>query len=179
LVVVGVVRGADGHDYVIEVGPAKKVSLWSHGPWRWKASLTRDQSTWLTVERDDVGWPLLRERLDSAERAAARAADVEERLRSGDWRPTVKPALRRTPPKVGALSLFALAHPFVLALASGAFLCFWGFVIDLPTSEAVAGGVLMALIQLVIWFPCYGPGRRYTERLLASRRGAHDDTRDR
>jgi hypothetical protein len=64
-----VVRGADGHEYAIELCPAKTLSGWSSWPWRWKASLTRDRSTWVTVERDDAHRPILRERFRTMEEA--------------------------------------------------------------------------------------------------------------
>jgi hypothetical protein len=78
-----VVRAADGHEYVIEVCPAKKISAWWHGPDRWWATLRRDPTTWLTVELDDVHWPVLRERFGTLEEATARAAAIQKRLRSG------------------------------------------------------------------------------------------------
>ena len=152
------VRGADGQDYLIDVS-------------------TRGHTTWLTVEREDLGWPLVRERFQSVEAAGVRASEVEERLRSGDWRPTVSPSLKRKVPKVGPPSFFALEHPFVVAVATSLFVASVARFNGSSDGTAAALGALMFLLQMFLWLPKYGPARRYTERLLAAERHRREEGR--
>ncbi len=143
------VPGADGYEYLIDVS-------------------SRGHTTWLTVEREDVGWLLLHERFPSVEAAGVRASEVEARLRSGEWRPTVSASLKRKVPKVGPPSFFALEHPFLVALTTSLFVASVAKFNGESDGTAAALGALMFLLQTVLWFPKYGPVRRYTERLLAA-----------
>ena len=71
-------------------------------------------------------------------------------------------------PKVGPPSLFALEHPWLVALASGFVVASVVRFNGSAERTAVFVGALMFLGQAVLWFPKYGPVRRYTERLLAA-----------
>lgn len=78
------VTAADGQAYLISTHPASRLGLVST-PSRWRASLTRDRSWWLTVESEWAPWPVLRESGYTAVQAQARqgcdvSADGWERL---------------------------------------------------------------------------------------------------
>lgn len=89
------VAGSGGIEYLIQVEPAPKVGLWSHGPWRWWSTITRDSSWWLTVKSTAVGWPVVRERYRTAEAAEARFRALEGEIRSGSWAAPGRPPIRR------------------------------------------------------------------------------------
>ena len=76
------VRRPDGEEYSIEVGPAKRMSLFWHTPARLVASLTNDRSTWITVTWR--GLPILRERHADLGLAEDRARALAARIQCGD-----------------------------------------------------------------------------------------------
>ena len=69
--------------------------------------------------------------------------------------------------KVGALSRFALRHPFEVALGSGLAIFGWsqGQAVS-STRGSAEWAAALVVAQLVAWFPRVGVARRYTERLL-------------
>ncbi len=64
--------------------------------------------------------------------------------------------------------MFALRHPWLVVLVSGLIV---GSVVRFNGSAdrtALIVAMLMFALQAILWFPRYGPMRRYTERLLAT-----------
>jgi hypothetical protein len=60
------------------------MTAFNHGPWRWWATFTRDESWWLTVRRWSLGGlPVLRERWSDEQSATSRADDVFDEIKNG------------------------------------------------------------------------------------------------
>lgn len=76
-------RGADGRTYMFSVCPAKKPGMFFHGGIRIWSLISRDASWWLNLERDDVMYPILRERFVSEEGALKRADALRAALIRG------------------------------------------------------------------------------------------------
>src|SRR5688572_25602335 len=90
------VRAPDGEEFEFEVGPAKKMSIWMHGPWRWWSTLMGDTYWWVTVRRSSLGeLPVVRERWPDEQSARARARELARDIRSGN-RPKGVDLRRRT-----------------------------------------------------------------------------------
>ena len=62
------------------VEPVPWLSLWTHGPWRWWNTVTRNRSWWATVRGPQMAFPLVREQAGSHEQAVARAQVVRGEL---------------------------------------------------------------------------------------------------
>jgi hypothetical protein len=71
------------------------------------------------------------------------------------------------PKRQSRLTLFALAHPFRLAITSGLVIAAWAAVIVGDWRAVVGAGAGVFMLQCWIWGP-RGLGRRREERLLNS-----------
>lgn len=89
------VTAPDGFEYEIRLDRSPRLGLWINGPWRWWNTVRNDQSWWLTVTSSVSQLPLIRESLPSQTQASVRAEALIKAIRSGDWHPPSKPAIRR------------------------------------------------------------------------------------
>ena len=65
-----------------------------------------------------------------------------------------------------AMTRWAILHPFQVSVASGAAAAGVTRVNDASPEVCLAAGVGMCLLQAILWFPKYGPVRRYSLRYL-------------
>ncbi len=69
-------------------------------------------------------------------------------------------------PRIGRNTMFALKHPWTVAVGSGVLLGCWAVgMLHMTVWQAVIAGCSLALVQIVLWFPRVGPLRRYAERI--------------
>lgn len=78
-----IAKSPAGAEFHIRVQRAPRPGLWLHGPWRWWAMLTRDNSWWLTVDSSEVVWPVLRERFATEAEVSKRAKELSTAIRGG------------------------------------------------------------------------------------------------
>jgi hypothetical protein len=69
-------------------------------------------------------------------------------------------------PRIGRSTTLALKHPWLVAVGSGVLMgCWVAGMLHMTLLQAVVAGCVVALIQVVLWFPRVGPARRHANRI--------------